>query len=1217
MNLFQEECKEARLLIYDNVKKELLGPGSEDIGGDIEHELITDEPIARYSTGILFPQKCKRNQETEDIIDLQNNISINTDEAENDSFVNKNSELLNNNSYSMFTKAPKNEIDEKISMANEMNPSSMGLTFFAKGDVEELVIKINAAKYRESTVKDCCIRYKGKDYFNESALKEYIYRDDDCLKLKQNLNSKIIKELTDMETNKDDIQYKEFINVIYALSRQCKDEGNIKNGYVREPLPIPEIVKIKLDNEYVTHDLKEEIIIRDQIKINFNVQICIFIRRYSENVNSYTVVLINNEGYDKYGRDLKSIFQPEIKILTKDNPGLVFIESRDNEVRSLGLNLDAEEESLELLFSNKKNYAIGHGVAIIQKVDNLTGMGEIFTSFLPCYEVNGISFDIDGLSENESSEILSMKNLSDYSELTKEEIINNLNRLINIYWNWILQLEDETNYINSKFKKVSMRHVEECKICFQRMKKGIELINENDEAYLAFQLMNRALLMQRVQAAEVKKYKERFPDDTEILFPQIDFKKVPNKSGVWRPFQLAYILMCLESIIDPKSKDRDLVDLIWVPTGGGKTEAYLGLTAFTIFLRKLKNNDDDGTAVIMRYTLRLLAAQQFIRASILICACELIRRELEKVLGKREITIGIWIGSQQTPNSKKNAKYHCDELTGNVKNSFQLQAKKDEHNVFQVLKCPWCGTKLEKEMKKTNEIGLWGYEFTGKINKIFCTEQDCPFGDDNILPIQVVDECIYEKPPTLLFGTVDKFAMITWETEAANLFALNNGNKNRSPELIIQDELHLISGPLGTIVGQYETAIDLLCSEKGVKPKILASTATIRRAKEQCNQLYVRDVKQFPPAGLYEDNSFFTKEDKIKPGRMYVGIMPTGKTITTTQVRLMSALTNRVKMLNISDNVKSEYWTQVGYFNTLKELGMTNSLIQADIQDNINIVSTRLLKKYEARGIYNVAELTSRRKANEINNTLKDLEIGYCDTDKEKRIWPIDILLASNMISVGVDISRLNLMMVLQQPKLTSEYIQATSRVGRENPGIVFTLYNPSRSRDKSHYELFYDYHQSFYKYVEPTSVTAFSEPARDRMLHSVFIALVRHIAGLGDEACASGFSRTDKKIIEQYNNIIKRVELLLDREHTPENIKNREIASIRENLDLICKKWANKINDNKEELLKYSKSNVKNLIKPFGKNEKDTAMETLQSMRNVDQQGSVDILVFEEDMDE
>ena len=296
---------------------------------------------------------------------------------------------------------------------------------------------------------------------------------------------------------------------------------------------------------------------------------------------------------------------------------------------------------------------------------------------------------------------------------------------------------------------------------------------------------------------------------------------------------------------------------------------------------------------------------------------------------------------------------------------------------------------------------------------------------------------------------------------------------------------------------------------------------------------------------------------------------------------------------------------------------MTSSLIHADIQDNIDIVSTRLLKKYEARRISQVAELTSRKTANEINNTLKNLEVECWDIDKEKKIYPIDVLLASNMISVGVDVSRLNVMMVLQQPKLTSEYIQATSRVGRENPGIVFTLYNPSRSRDKSHYEMFYDYHQSFYKHVEPTSVTSFAESARDRMLHSVFIALVRHIAGLRAEERASEFSIEDDRVIKQYNNILNRVEKLLQRENISNEIIDKEIEDIKAYLEnTIFRVWRNKANDS-EELLNYSKSKINNLIKPFGKNNKDVAIETLQSMRNVDQEGSVELIIFEEEIND
>lgn len=515
---------------------------------------------------------------------------------------------------------------------------------------------------------------------------------------------------------------------------------------------------------------------------------------------------------------------------------------------------------------------------------------------------------------------------------------------------------------------------------------------------------------------------------------------------------------------------------------------------------------------------------------------------------------------------------------------------------------------------------MWGYKFNGKTNKIFCPEEQCPF--ENELPVQIVDECIYENPPTLLFGTVDKFAMITWVENASRLFALDEANNNLLPELIIQDELHLISGPLGTIVGLYETAIDAMCSEKGIKPKIIASTATIRRAKDQCDQLYIRDVKQFPSPGLSAEDSFFIKENTKAPGRMYVGLLPTGKTLTTTQVRLMSALTNRVKMLDIPEEVKSEYWTLVCYFNTLKELGMTNSLIQADIQDNINIVSKRLLKRREARILYNITELTSRKTANEINKTLDNLEVNYSSKNIANKKYSIDVLLASNMISVGVDVSRLNLMMVLEQPKLTAEYIQATSRVGRKNPGLVFTLYSPSRSRDKSHYEMFHDYHKSFYKHVEPTSITCFSEPSIDRMLHSVFIAMVRHILGLATEDSAECFDTTTYNIDKIKDIIIDRVSNLLDRTDMSKEVKSNELDYVENKLKEIIERWENKIEFlGSDKILKYyttkKEGNVENLIKPFGKKEENGEFETLQSMRNVDRQGGVDLIVFGGDDDE
>lgn len=1204
MNSIKEEFIEARSMIYEEVKKELLGPGSEDITGDVEYELITDDPISRYSLGILFPREDINKQDTNSSLDVETNEDSRDDR--NDFLDNDENKTFHENlvNHTNLQYDDDSDIDDKISMANELKPSSMGITFFAKGKVDELAIRIKGAKYRKSILTDCCVKYEGEDYFKDNELSNYIYRDEEYLKLKETLDYKTIKMCLNEENNSN--EYKHFMSVVYALSRQCKDnnKNSKKEGFVREPLPLHDTIKIKLDNSYNILDIENTFKTTCDRELNYKLQICVFIRNYKNNIRSYTIVLCNNEEYKgDYNRDTKSIFQPEILISTDDNPNLIFVENRDNDIVNVELELDEEEESLELLYRNKKNYAIGHGVSTMQYVNQHTGLGKIKTSFIPFYEVNGIDFDLNKISKDDCNKILSMKNLSDYSSLSKDEIITNLRKIVTLYNDWIEDMKVESKSFEGILKKVAIRHINKCEICSSRINKGIEILQENENAFLAFRLMNRVLFMQRIQSNIVEKYKERFPDDEKHSFIDIDYKNESYDKGVWRAFQIAYILMCLESIVDPSCSDRDIVDLIWVPTGGGKTEAYLGLTAFTIFLRRIENNKDNGTTVIMRYTLRLLAAQQFTRASILICACELIRRENEKLLGKDKITIGIWIGSAQTPNTKEQAKKKYEELIDERNNN--------NENNFQVLKCPWCGTKLEKIKHKGKYLGKWGYHFTAKEHSIFCTDKKCPFNRKRNLPIEVVDEHIYENPPTLLFGTVDKFAQITWKGESRNLFALNTDNNNKSPELIIQDELHLISGPLGSIVGEYETAVDMLCSEKGIKPKIIASTATIRRAKEQCNQLYVRDVKQFPPSGITEDDSFFTKEDKNNPGRLYVGLMPSGKTLTTAQVRLMSALTNRINILDIKDEIKSEYWTLVGYFNTLKELGMTRSLIGADIQQNIDTVAKRLLYRKYPRKLYNIAELTSRRSSNDINNTLKNLEIGINDIDKEKKIYPIDVLLSSNMISVGVDISRLNLMMVFQQPKLTSEYIQATSRVGRRYPGIIFTLYNPSRSRDRSHYENFYDYHQSFYKYVEPTSVTSFSDPAVKRMLQSVFIALVRHIVGLNDNKSVMEFYMNDDNVIRQINKILERIRTLLTRENESNENIEQQLSEIKDYLEYIGSMWERKIEKN--DTLYYDAKEKPSLLIPYNNsNCNSTDINILTSMRNVDSQSTVDIILFE-----
>lgn len=308
-----------------------------------------------------------------------------------------------------------------------------------------------------------------------------------------------------------------------------------------------------------------------------------------------------------------------------------------------------------------------------------------------------------------------MKYLSDLSKATKQERINSLKKLVDLYSHWIEKLREKTTKLEDRYLPAAIRNISECERAASRMYEGIKTLDQNEYAYNAFLLANRAMFMQRIhirkQMEMAKTEADRYPEDKEISdwLKELDYRDLPADAGRWRPFQIAFMLMDINSIVIENSQERSLVDLIWFPTGG-KTEAYLGLTAFTIFYRRMKNLDTaDGTAVMMRYTLRLLAAQQFNRASTLICACEYIRQDSEKrnivilhIHWKKPITIGLWIGGAHIPNKnvgsgKNTAQYHIDELQNVSK--YSLRNAKDRHNKFQVLKCPWCGTKMVKDVK--------------------------------------------------------------------------------------------------------------------------------------------------------------------------------------------------------------------------------------------------------------------------------------------------------------------------------------------------------------------------------------------------------------------------------------------------------------------------------------------------------------------------------------
>lgn len=593
-------------------------------------------------------------------------------------------------------------------------------------------------------------------------------------------------------------------------------------------------------------------------------------------------------------------------------------------------------------------------------------------------------------------------------------------------------------------------------------------------------------------------------------------------------------------------------------------------------------------------------------------------------MGKKEISIGLWIGGSHIPNKidgEDGAKECLEKLQQSDYST--LKYNKERYNKFQVLKCPWCGTKMTPDYINKKQVGTWGYNMRkGNHFYMVCPQEECEFTDN--LPIQVIDEELYQNPPTLLFGTVDKFAMMPWDVRVGSFFGQDSDN--RTPDLIIQDELHLISGSLGTIVGLYETAIDNLCSSKGVRPKIIASTATIRRAKEQCSVLYNRDVVQFPPPGIDASDSFFSREadidyENLVFGRKYVGIMPSGRTKAMTEIRMASSMLQRTKMMDSPDDIKDKFWTTTVYFNSLKDLGKASTMVEDDVKDFIIRIANRLVT--DRRLIISPDELTSRVSTTELNETLDKLEKVEYSSSKEKKRYPSDILLATNMISVGIDVARLNVMLMIGQPKLTSEYIQASSRVGRTYPGIAFIQYDATKSRDRSHYEKFKSYHESYYRYVEPTGATPFSKPARERAIHAVLLSILRQSLSLGDDNGAIHF---DKELMSE--TVKKAEDYIIDRIKSVDHradISNTDYDEIYSELNSFVEFWQILVNDcgNSEDTktLHFGKKYMfkppeldtqKRLIKQYNSFGKDQAYDTLTSMRNVDTSVLGEVIIWE-----
>jgi hypothetical protein len=898
---------------------------------------------------------------------------------------------------------------------------------------------------------------------------------------------------------------------------------------------------------------------------------------------SVTLFLVNGQEEPKKLRDGAWLFQPELIVESPTHEPIFHKAPSRRDPGKMDPVTYAEEQEMDMLYQHCVEFGVGHGISIHAECAEGAHKRAVrlSTRVVPTYEVPKTTPPTADDFPLLAGLVVDMKELA---ETSPSDLHQKIRPLLTAYEAWIKYKETELDFPEMKdYKESGKESLERCRKALSRIEEGLNLLAEDENAAEAFRFANLAMWQQRIRTL----YSLKRRRDEDVDLKTIDV--AANRS--WYPFQLAFVLLNLPGITKLDHNDRvggseALADLLWFPTGGGKTEAYLGLSAYTLALRRLQGtiagrSGQHGVGVLMRYTLRLLTIQQFQRATALICACEVLRRADEKKWGKEPFRIGLWVGQKTTPNTTEQAAEAIQQAHGQ-----KFKMVKGSGSPAQLTNCPWCGSKIDPG----RDIKVEGYAKGRSRTLTYCGDVlgRCPFSAKQSpqegIPMLVVDEEIYRRLPALLIATVDKFAQMPWNGKVQMLFGQvdsycdrhgfrspeikdedSHQKRNnlpsastspspllRPPDLIIQDELHLISGPLGSLVGLYETAVDKLCSwevnDKVVRPKVIASTATIRKAGDQIQATFLRTVSVFPPQGLDVRDNFFSLQrapGEELPGRRYVGICAPGRRLKVALIRVYVALLSATQALYEKKGYGKDadaWMTLVGYFNSMRELGGMRRLVDDDVKTRLGKMDQRGLAR---RNLYAVDELTSRKDSTDIPEVLDHLETAYDLISEARRKEmvkkgylkdlpkrPLDVLLATNMVSVGVDVQRLGLMVVAGQPKTTSEYIQATSRVGRKFPGLVFTVYNWTRPRDLSHYETFEHYHATFYKHVEALSVTPFALGALSRGLTALLASCIRlQGAEFNGNERAGSISRNHPYVQAAMETIMRRAELVGDKE--------------------------------------------------------------------------------------
>jgi hypothetical protein len=901
-------------------------------------------------------------------------------------------------------------------------------------------------------------------------------------------------------------------------------------------------VKISLDTEHDDETPPDPA--QEGVQLRWKV-------RRRANLRVVDLAIINGQSLPAETPDVARLYQVQLTVTAVDGFSPIFVGHNDPVLNPPTAMTDDEQQHLALLHRHSREYAHGRQCGVGWEVrEGDTRAWRLTTTGFPAADVPLI---VPGRPDTMPGVVLDMGRLGSH-ELARDELVRALRPLVAGYRAWLdtQQQRIESDAEISAYEPAGSQALEDARSLSDRLKRAIDLLRDDPLAREAFRFANQAMALQRVRSELVRARLADPEADLDRLMRELDVPELRS----WRPFQLAFVLLCLPGLANPthldahRSVDDAQLQLLFFPTGGGKTEAYLGLTAFTLAIRRLQGivgdgdgarDGSDGVAVLMRYTLRLLTAQQFQRAAALLCACEHLRRERlaagDQRWGRQPFRIGLWVGSKVTPNTYEEARRQIDDAPG---------SRSGPGGPLQLVACPWCGSRLSSRDLTTSDVR--------RRVLLHCSDPEgaCEFtprrSPDEGLPVLTVDEEIYRLTPALVIGTVDKFAQLPWKGATAPLFGLverrcpRHGWQNpefetfcrtrhraaaglpgvepeptmrlRPPDLIIQDELHLISDALGSMVGLYETAIDHLCTrhngDHAIRPVVVASTATVRRARDQVTQVFARDLAVFPPQVLDAGETYFsskTTPSDAFPARRYRGICAPGERLKSIEIRIATAVMEHAQALFDRHGAAAEpYMTLVDYFTSTRELAGMRRLVDDDIADRLSSEQVRTRRRRPQ-----IAELTSRMPSDKIAATLADLERPFDPghdssaaldalrrgerTIDGTRAMPLDVLLATSMLQVGVDVQRLGLMLVTGQPKNTAEYIQATSRVGRDRrrPGLVLTLYQWSRPRDLAHYEHFAYDHATFGLRVEGLTTTPFSDRALDRGLTGLMVTAIRH----------------------------------------------------------------------------------------------------------------------------